>query len=73
MTNPAIPVWALQRINTVIGGEHRSGRSLASAADLARRTGLSKRMVRRCLIHVRRTDGIVSTFPRNATMQKNRG
>lgn len=72
MTNPAIPVWALQRINTVIDGEYRSGRSPASADYLARRTGLSRRMVRRCLIHVRKTDGIISTLPRNLAVQKNR-
>ena len=72
MTNPAIPVWALQRINTAIEDEHRFGRSPASADDLARRTGLSRRMVRRCLIHVRKTHGIISTPPRNPAMQKSR-
>lgn len=68
MTNPAIPVWALQRVNTVLA-EHQSGRTPASTADLARRTGLSKRMVRRCLFHSRKAMGNISNSTPKPAMQ----
>jgi len=50
MSNQAIPIWALQRINTVLATESALGRRPTNEI-LARRTGLSKRIVRRCLIH----------------------
>jgi len=50
MSNQAIPIWAIQRINTVLAAEYALGRRPTNEI-LARRTGLSKRIVRRCLIH----------------------
>lgn len=45
-----MPIWAIQRINAVLAAEYELGRRPTNEV-LARRTGLSKRIVRRCLIH----------------------
>ncbi len=50
MSNPQLPLWAMQRINAVLADEARAGRRPSNQV-LARRTGLSKRLIRRCLIH----------------------
>ena len=50
MSNQAVPIWAIQRINAVLAAEYDLGRRPTNEV-LARRTGLSKRIVRRCLIH----------------------
>jgi hypothetical protein len=50
MSNQTMPIWALQRINAVLAAEYDLGRRPTNEV-LARRTGLSKRIVRRCLIH----------------------
>jgi hypothetical protein len=45
-----MPIWAIQRINAVLAAEYDLGRRPTDTV-LAQRTGLSKRLVRRCLIH----------------------
>jgi hypothetical protein len=45
-----MPAWAILRVNAVLAEEYELGRRPTDEI-LARRTGLSKRFVRRCLIH----------------------
>jgi hypothetical protein len=50
MNTPApLPVWALQRVASVLEMESQNLALRINAVDLARRTGLSKSLARRCL------------------------
>lgn len=48
MPSKGLPIWAVRRVNAVLSEETSSGRRPTSDL-LARRTGLSKRLIRRCL------------------------
>lgn len=48
-----LPAWAIQRVATVLKAEDHEGGPRKSAVDLARRTGLSKSLARRCLNYLR--------------------
>ena len=50
-----LPKWALQRVTSVLQTQRDAGAPAMSAADLARRTGLSKSLARRCLTQVKAT------------------
>jgi hypothetical protein len=45
----SLPVWAIRRVATVLDMEPRDPARRTDAVDLARRTGLSKSLARRCL------------------------
>lgn len=47
-----LPAWAIQRVATILESQNREGAQLNSAVDLARRSGLSKNLARRCLNHL---------------------
>lgn len=47
-----LPAWAIQRVAAALDAEHRDG-GPRTAVDLARRTGLSKSLARRCLNQLR--------------------
>jgi hypothetical protein len=51
MSSYPMPIWAIQRITAVLATEHALGRYPTNAV-VARRTGLSERLVRRCLVHM---------------------
>jgi len=72
MTHPAVPVWAVQRVNAVLARDDISGCPQAGTAELARRTGLSKRLVRRCLFYTRPTEELSTSAPQAATRNTNR-
>jgi hypothetical protein len=44
-----LPVWAMQRVATALASESGNLALRPDALDLARRTGLSKSLARRCL------------------------
>jgi hypothetical protein len=48
-----LPSWAIQRVATVLKAEGHEGGPRQTAVDLARRTGLSKSLARRCLNYLR--------------------
>lgn len=48
----SLPAWAIQRVAAALDAEPRDGVP-TSAVDLARRTGLSKSLTRRCLSQLR--------------------
>jgi IclR helix-turn-helix domain len=52
MTQQQLPTWAVQRVAAVLQAERRTGRRTMNPADLARRTGLSKSLARRCQTHL---------------------
>ena len=72
MTFPAVPVWAVQRVNAVLSRDDLSGCPQAGMAELARRTGLSKRLVRRCLFYTRSAEQLSSSAPQAAIRNTNR-
>lgn len=72
MTLPAVPVWAVQRVNAVLSRDDLSGCPQAGMAELARRTGLSKRLVRRCLFYTRSAEELSSSAPQAAIRHTNR-
>ncbi|WP_120520355.1 helix-turn-helix domain-containing protein [Arthrobacter celericrescens] len=51
-TQTTLPAWAIQRVAAALDAEHRDG-GPKTAVDLARRTGLSKSLARRCLDQLR--------------------
>lgn len=51
-TQTSLPAWAIQRVAAALDAERRDGTS-ETAVDLARRTGLSKSLTRRCLNQLR--------------------
>jgi hypothetical protein len=71
MTFPAVPVWAVQRVNAVLARDDFSGGAQAGTAELARRTGLSKRLVRRCLFYTRSAEEPGSSVPQPAISTTN--
>jgi hypothetical protein len=48
-TQAPLPLWAIQRVATVLASESGNLALRTDALDLARRTGLSKSLARRCL------------------------
>ena len=52
MTQQELPKWAVQRVSSVLQAERGAGRRTMNPADLARRTGLSKSLARRCQTHL---------------------
>ena len=72
MTFPAVPVWAVQRVNAVLARDDFSGSAQVGMAELARRTGLSKRLVRRCLFYTRSAEEPGSSAPQPAICHTNR-
>jgi DNA-binding IclR family transcriptional regulator len=52
MTQQGLPQWAVQRVATVLQAERGTGQRTLNPADLARRTGLSKSLARRCQAHL---------------------
>ncbi|WP_461175153.1 helix-turn-helix domain-containing protein [Arthrobacter sp. Z1-9] len=50
--NSVLPVWALQRTATYLEALERTETRGADPVELARRTGLSKGLARRCLRHL---------------------
>ncbi|MEX5262218.1 hypothetical protein [Kocuria sp. CPCC 205263] len=55
MTQQGLPKWAVQRVAAVLKTERGAGRRTMNPADLARRTGLSKSLARRCQAHLTTT------------------
>lgn len=53
----SLPAWAVQRVATALETQRNAGKTSVDPADLARRTGLSKGLARRCLNQVRRNEG----------------
>lgn len=53
------PGWAVQRVAGVLETEQQTGRR-TNTIDLARRTGLSKSLARRCLNHLLATSAAVN-------------
>ena len=49
----SLPSWAVQRVAAVLASEQRDGAGTTSPVDVARRTGLSKSLARRCLHQLR--------------------
>lgn len=52
----SLPAWAVQRVAAALETQRNAGKSSVDPADLARRTGLSKSLARRCLNQVRRNE-----------------
>lgn len=51
-TQTPLPAWAIQRVAAALDAETRDG-GQRTAVELARRTGLSKSLTRRCLSQLR--------------------
>ena len=49
----SLPAWAVQRVAAVLASGQRDGAVTADALEVARRTGLSKSLARRCLYQLR--------------------
>lgn len=52
-----LPSWAVQRVATALESQRKTGKTSVNPADLARRTGLSKSLTRRCLNQLRQHHG----------------
>lgn len=50
VSGDALPAWALQRVASVVEKEKELGRRIPAVAVVTRRSGLNKRLVRRCLV-----------------------
>jgi hypothetical protein len=73
MSQTALPVWAVRRVETILSRELSGERTAIRAEDLARRAGLSKNLARRCMKHVgRRGSGQFLQEP-GATTGSDRG
>ncbi|WP_454812889.1 helix-turn-helix domain-containing protein [Paenarthrobacter nitroguajacolicus] len=48
-TKATLPVWAVQRVAAVLEAERFRNPPRTNAVEVARRTGLSKSLARRCL------------------------
>jgi hypothetical protein len=57
MTQHGLPKWAVQRVSGVLQTERDAGRHTMDPADLARRTGLSRSLARRCQAHLTTASG----------------
>ena len=57
---PSLPLWAMQRVATIIESEPRDLTLRTDAVRLARRTGLSKSLARRCLRQLEKQKVIIS-------------
>lgn len=55
MSHRTVPPWALQRVETALraGRMRETKNRRSSSIELARRTGLSKRLVRQCLYQLK--------------------
>ncbi|WP_077488836.1 hypothetical protein [Sinomonas mesophila] len=53
----SLPAWAVQRVAAVLASGQREGGASADAVEVARRTGLSKSLARRCLYQLRTESG----------------
>jgi hypothetical protein len=49
MSRHTVPTWALQRVAAVVNTKSANGRRALGPAEVARRSGLNKRLVRQCL------------------------
>jgi hypothetical protein len=49
MTQRTVPTWALQRVSTAVSARGDHGPRNINPAEVARRTGLNKSLVRQCL------------------------
>jgi hypothetical protein len=49
MSPRTVPAWALQRVSTAVDTRSGPGHRSINPAEVARRTGLSKSLVRQCL------------------------
>lgn len=54
MSGRTVPVWAVQRVNAVVTALKEGGQRNINPAEVARRAGLSKSMVRQCLYQLER-------------------
>lgn len=62
----SLPPWALQRVSTALQVQQKLGVTSVSHSDLARRTGLSKSLARRCLNQIRATNESHATALKSA-------
>lgn len=54
LTRVRPPMWAIRRVETLVGGEGQGVRKAIGAEELARRAGMSKSLARRCMEHLAR-------------------
>jgi hypothetical protein len=54
MSHRTVPAWAFQWVSTAVDPRSGPGHRSINPTEVARRTGLSKSLVRRCLYLLRR-------------------
>lgn len=54
MSQQTLPVWAVQRVTAVLQSERKAGNAMTNPKEVARRTGLSKRLAQQCMTHLKR-------------------